>query len=164
MLLAGDGSDPEARRILLAGIVADSDRLLETARSARESFAAGDAADEATRKAAELLVSLLPQDIERGDDGPAVREGVAMDRTVSANDPEMRHGHKSESKLFHGHGEAITVETESGIITAVHSLTGNAADSDGALKLIEATEAVTGMEAEETIGDCAARESRRLQG
>ena len=152
---AVDWSDAKARRAFLAGIVADGDRLLETARSIREGVEAGSAADKAILEAAELLVSLLQQDVERRDDGPALREGVAKDRIVSVNDPDMRHGHKSKSTLFHGHKAAIAVEPESGIVTAVDVLPGNAPDSDGALEMIEATEAVTGLEVEETIGDCA---------
>jgi hypothetical protein len=150
-----DWSDADARRAFLAGIVADCDGLLGIARSVRERLEAGSAVDEAIRKAAELLVGLLQQDVERQDDGPALRAGVAKDRIVSVNDPDMRHGHKSKSNLFHGHKAAIAVEPESGIITAVEVLPGNAPDSDGALDMIEATEAATGLEVEETIGDCA---------
>jgi transposase len=150
-----DWSDADARRAFLAGIVGDADRLLELARMARSGLPSGDPTDANITEAAELLVSLLQQDIERRDDGPALRRGTARDRVVSVHDPEMRHGHKSANNLFQGHKAAIAAEPESGIITAVDVLPGNAPDSEGALELVEASEAATGLEVEEAIGDCA---------
>ena len=41
------------------------------------------------------------------------------------------------------------------MITAVEVLAGNAADSEQALELTAASEENTGLEVEETIGDCA---------
>jgi hypothetical protein len=123
-------------------------------RSARDSKP-GSPADKAVETAAGLLVSLLQQDIERREDGPALVQGVAKDRIVSATDPEMRHGHKSKSNLFCGHKAAIAVEADSGIITALEVLPGNAPDSTKALALVEATERATGLDVEETIADCA---------
>jgi transposase len=150
-----DWSDPEARRQFLSSIVADADGLLEVVRSVRGELESGSSADATVEAAAELLVSLLQQDIERRDDGPALTRGVAKDRVVSVNDPDMRHGHKSKSNLFHGHKAAIATESESGIITAVDVLPGNAPDSDGALDLVDDSEETAGLEVEETIGDCA---------
>jgi hypothetical protein len=67
----------------------------------------------------------------------------------------MRHGRKSSSKRFDGHKAAIAVDAESQLITAVEILAGNAADSEQALELTAASEENTGLEVEETIGDCA---------
>jgi hypothetical protein len=150
-----DWGDADARRAFLAGIIEDADRLLELARVARSAVSDGDPADRSIADAAELLVSLLQQDVERRDDGPALRRGTEKDRIVSVHDPEMRHGHKSARNLFHGYKAAIAAEPESGIITAVDVLPGNAPDSDGALELVESSETATGLELEEAIGDCA---------
>ena len=74
---------------------------------------------------------------------------------MSVHDPEMRHGHghKSSSRRFDGHKAAIVVDTDSQLITAVEVLPGNAPDNLGALELVEASEANTGVPVEEAMGD-----------
>ena len=150
-----DWSDVKERRRFLGEIVADADRLLEQARMARTELEAGSAAETMLLEAAGLLSRVLLQDIERREDGPAVKEGVAKDRLVSVHDPEMRHGRKSASKRFDGHKAAVAVDTDEPLITAVAVLAGNAPDAEGALELVEQTEANTGCTVDETLGDCA---------
>jgi transposase len=148
----GNGSE---RRRFLGAIVADADRLLEQARVARTELEEGSAAETVLLEAAGLLSRVLVQDVERREDGPAIKAGVAKDRLLSVHDPDMRHGRKSASKRFDGHKAAIVVDTDEPIITAVAVLAGNAPDAEGALELIEQTEANTGCTVEETMGDCA---------
>jgi len=150
-----DWSDATERRRFLGEIVADADRLLEQTRAVRSDLEAGSAAESALVEAAGLLSRVLQQDVERRSDGPAIKEGVAKDRLVSVHDPEMRHGRKSASKRFDGHKAAIVVDTDEPLITAVAVLAGNAPDAEGALELIEQTEANTGCEVEVSMGDCA---------
>jgi transposase len=150
-----DWGDAEQRRRFLGEIVADADRLLAQARVARTELTAGSAAETALLEAAGLLSRVLVQDVERREDGPAIKQGVAKDRLLSVHDPEMRHGRKSASKRFDGHKAAVAVDTDEPIITAVTVLAGNAPDAEGALELIEQTEANTGCEVDETMGDCA---------
>jgi transposase len=150
-----DWSDAEQRRRFLGEIVADADRLLEQARAARGGLEAGSAAEATLLEAAGLLSRVLVQDVERREDGPAITEGVAKDRLLSVHDPEMRHGRKSASKRFNGHKAAIVVDTDEPLIVAVDVLAGNAPDAEGALALIEQTEANTGCDVEVSMGDCA---------
>jgi hypothetical protein len=150
-----DWSNPSERRRFLQAIVADAERVLELVRQARGQVEPGSAEDEALVEAAGLLTRVLAQDIERKDDGPALKEGVARDRLVSIHDPEMRHGRKSKSKRFDGHKADVAVDTDSQLITAVGTLAGNAGDAEHALERIQETEAATGCVVEETIGDCA---------
>jgi transposase len=150
-----DWSDASERRRFLGEIVSDADRLLEQARVARTGLEAGSAAEATLLEAAGLLSRVLVQDVERREDGPALTQGVAKDRLLSVHDPEMRHGRKSASKRFNGHKAAIVVDTDEPIITAVAVLAGNAPDAEGALDLIEQTEANTGCAVDETMGDCA---------
>ena len=98
---------------------------------------------------------MLLQDVERAGDGVSLRDGVSRDRMMSVHDPEMRHGHKSSSRRFDGHKAAIVVDTDSQLITAVDVLPGNAPDNLGALELVEASEANTGVPVEESMGDAA---------
>jgi transposase len=150
-----DWGDAEQRRRFLGEIVADADRLLEQARVVRTGLEAGSAAEATLLEAAGLLSRVLVQDVERREDGPAIKDGVAKDRLLSVHDPEMRHGRKSASKRFDGHKAAIVVDTDEPLITAVAVLAGNAPDAEGALELVEQTEANTGCAVDETMGDCA---------
>ena len=156
-----DWSDKRARASLLAGIVADADRLLELSRQAQGELAEDSAERQQIVAGAELLGQLLLQDIERksgdgdGDDGVSLKDRVSRDRMMSVHDPEMRHGHKSSSRRFDGHKAAIVVDTDSQLITAVEVLPGNAPDNLGALELVEASEANTGVPVEEAMGDAA---------
>jgi transposase len=150
-----DWSNASERRRLLQEIVADADRLLERVREARGQLTEGSPEDSALVEAAGRLSRVLVQDIERQEDGPALRDGVSPDRMPSVQDPEMRHGRKSKSKRFDGHKADVAVDTDSQLITAVGVLTGNAADAEQALERVEEIEAATGCEVEATIGDCA---------
>ena len=156
-----DWSDQRARTALLAEIVADADRLLELSRQAQGELAEDSAERQQIVAGAELLGQLLLQDIERksgdgdGDDGVSLKDGVSRDRMMSVHDPELRHDHKSSSRRFDGHKAAIVVDTDSQLITAVAVLPGNAPDNLGALELVEASEANTGVPVEEAMGDAA---------
>jgi transposase len=150
-----DWSDASERRRFLAEIVSGADRLLEQARVARAGLAEGSAAEATLLEAAGLLSRVLLQDVERREDGPALKQGVAKDRLLSVHDPEMRHGRKSASKRFDGHKAAVAVDTDEPLIVAVDVLAGNAPDAAGALELVEQAEATTGCAVEETMGDCA---------
>jgi hypothetical protein len=147
--------DAGDRRQFLASIVADVDRLLEEVRAARGQLAEGSAEDRTLADAASLLGRVVQQDIERREDGPALREGVARDRMPSVHDPEMRHGRKSKAKRFDGHKVQVATDTESQLITDVAVLAGNAPDREQALAVVEESEVLTGCVVAETIGDCA---------
>ena len=135
--------------------MADADRLLELTRQARASYAEQSNEAKEIAEAADLLMQLLAQDIERKEDGPEIKQGVAKDRIVSVHDPEMRHGRKSSKGRFDGHKGAVMVDTESQLIAAVDMTAGNAYDGDTALPLVEQSEENTGLEVAETVGDCA---------
>ena len=78
-----------------------------------------------------IPASWVAKDVERQEDGPALKDGVSRDRVPSAHDPEMRHGRKSSSKRFDGHKAAVVVDTDSQLVTAVDILPGNAGRSLG---------------------------------
>src|ERR1700682_4403190 len=136
-----DWTNPQARQHFLAEIVADADGLLGVVRGTRADLAADGAEDKELVKAAEVLARVLGQDIERDDNGPRLKRGVAPDRLISIHDPEMRHGRKSSSHRFNGHKAQGAVDTDSQLITAVAVLAGNAADADRAVAGVEASAA-----------------------
>ena len=148
-----------ARQALLAGIVADADRLLELSRQVQGELPEDSEERQRIVAAAELLGQLLLPDIERkcgdGDGGVSLRSGVSKDRMVSVHDPEMRHGHKGSRRHFDGHNAAVVVDTDTQLITAVAVLEGNAPDNLGALALVEESEANTGVPVQEAMGGTA---------
>jgi len=150
-----DWTDPQARQRFLAGIVADANQLLELVRGTRDGLAEDSEEDRELVAAAEVLARILAQDIERDENGPRLKQGVAPDRLVSVHDPEMRHGRKSSSHRFNGHKAQVAVDTDSQLITAMEVLPGNAADAEQAVEVVEASEAATGCQVVEVIGDCA---------
>lgn len=150
-----DWDDAKERARLLAEIVADADRLLAEARGVAATLSPGSVEAAALVKAAELLTQVLLQDINRTEQGPELREGVAKERMPSVHDPEMRHGHKSAQKRFDGHKAQVAVDTEEQWITAVTVLAGNAPDAEEALAMVVETEENTGAEVVETVADCA---------
>ena len=150
-----DWTDPQARQRFLAEIVADAEQLLELVRGTRAGLVPESDQDKELVAAAELLARILAQDIERDEDGPRLKRGVAPDRLISVHDPEMRHGRKSSSHRFNGHKAQVAVDTDSQLITAVEVLPGNAPDAEQALEVVEASEAATGCQVVEVLGDCA---------
>ena len=150
-----DWTDPKARQRFLAEIVADAEQLLELVRGTRSDLTKDSPEDKELVAAAEVLARILGQDIERDEHGPRLKRGVAPDRLISVHDPEMRHGRKSSSHRFNGHKAQVAVDTGSQLITAVEVLPGNAPDVEKALEVVEASEAASGCEVEEVIGDCA---------
>jgi hypothetical protein len=67
----------------------------------------------------------------------------------------MRHGRKSKAKRFDGHKLQLAVDTESQLITDLAVIAGNAPDHEQALAVVEESEALTGCQVEETLGDTA---------
>ncbi len=140
-----DWTDPEAVSSFLAGLLADC------ARVARAAEKAECATDEVA-----LLKKVIVDDVQR-DPGepPKIRKGVAPGRTVSVHDPEMRHGHKSNGKVYNGHKAHTAVEIQSGVITAV-GVTGPEGSDGGQVKeLVDQTKRTTGRPVTHAIGDAA---------
>jgi len=154
---AGINWDKRAeRKALLVGIVSDAQRLLVTAKQVRSELSPESPQSVAIGEAAELLCQLLVQDIETDDSGEAqLKQGVAKDRMPSVTDPEMRHGRKSKRTRFDGHKASVAVDVDTGLVTAVDVIAGNAPDNENALAMVEATERNTDGEVTKTIGDCA---------
>jgi hypothetical protein len=67
----------------------------------------------------ETLAQLLAQDLDpEPTGGVRIREGVAEDRRVSVEDPEMRHGRKSKTKRFNGYKRHLATDLDSDLILA----------------------------------------------
>jgi len=68
----------------------------------------------------ETLEQIRSQDLEPDPSGGGVRirDGVAEDRRVSIEDPEMRHGRKSKTKRFNGYKQHIAADIDRDLILA----------------------------------------------
>ena len=85
------------------------------------------------------LKQILDQNTEPDPDGGRLRiiDGVAEDRRVSIEDPDMRHGRKSKSKRFNGFKQHLAVDLGTDIILAAVVTAANRAESTGAQPLAD---------------------------
>ena len=69
----------------------------------------------------DTLVQIRTQDLEPDPSGGGktrIRQGVAAERRVSIEDPDMRHGRKSKTKLFNGYKRHIALDLDTDLILA----------------------------------------------
>jgi hypothetical protein len=79
-----------------------------------------DAIESPLTKYIEALAQVKQQDLETSNDGGVqIRQGVAEDRRVSIEDPDMRHGRKSKSKRFNGYKQHVSTHMDAELILAV---------------------------------------------
>jgi hypothetical protein len=89
-------------------------------------------------QAAELLATVVGQDLEPGDDGRfRIARKVAKDRVISTVDSDARHGHKTRARGFDGYKGHVAVDPDSEIITDTIVTPGNAGDASVATDLID---------------------------
>ncbi len=87
---------------------------------------------------AELLATVVGQDLETGDDGIfRIARKVAKDRVISVVDPDARHGHKTAARKFDGYKGHVAVDPDSEVITSTVVTPGNAGDASVAADIIE---------------------------
>jgi IS5 family transposase len=127
-LIAWD--DAEAKAVLVDALVTDAGNLLEATEDR--------GTNEEESDALALLALVAGQDVEQGDDGTwRIAQRVAKDRVISVVDPEARHMHKSRSEYRDGYKAHLSVEPETGLITATTLTPANASDAKTALTLLE---------------------------
>jgi hypothetical protein len=69
----------------------------------------------------DTLEQIRTQDLEPDPSGGGktrIRRGVAAERRVSVEDPDMRHGRKSKTKLFNGYKRHIALDLDTNLILA----------------------------------------------
>lgn len=83
------------------------------------------------------LAALFTQDLEPDppNGGVRVKRGVAEDRRISVEDPEMRHGRKSRSQKINGYKRHIAVDLDSGAIIASDITPANQAEQTSVPRL-----------------------------
>jgi hypothetical protein len=114
-----DWDDPAARAGALAEVLAALEAV-EAHVAAQPESPARSAAEQSVAVAQQVVA----QDVEARPDGTmALRQGVARDRRISVEDPDMRHGRKSRSQLIDGYKRHALRDLDSGLTRAV-GLTG----------------------------------------
>jgi hypothetical protein len=85
----------------------------------------------------ETLRQIIKQDLEPdpGGGGLRIRDGVAEDRRVSVEDPQMRHGRKSKSNRFSGYKRHIARDIDNKLILACGVTPGNRPEEEAAAQL-----------------------------
>jgi hypothetical protein len=97
-----------------------------------------DGIDAPLKKYLEAVATVRDQDVERTKkEGVRVRQGVAVDRRIPIEDPEMRHGRKSRSKRFDGYKEHIAFDLDAHAILACAVTPANRPEEEGAAPLAE---------------------------
>ncbi|MGH7287404.1 MAG: IS1182 family transposase [Myxococcota bacterium] len=125
-----DWEDAQAREALVDALAKDGRALL--ARLDDRQLPAE------VKQAAELLATLLGQDLETTEDGRfRIARRVAENRIISTVDPEARHGHKTASRGFDGYKGHVAIDPDSEIITATEVTAGNVGDAQPAAALAE---------------------------
>jgi hypothetical protein len=78
------------------------------------------------------ITTVREQDLESVDGAIRIRQGVAIDRRISIEDSEMRHGRKSRSKRFDGYKEHIARDLDFPAILACSVTPANHPEEEGA--------------------------------
>jgi hypothetical protein len=84
----------------------------------------------------EALTQVKQQDLEPAPEGGVqIRQGVAEDRQVSIEDPEMRHGRKSQSKRFNGYKQHLSTHLDAELVLACAVTPANRPEDEAAPEL-----------------------------
>lgn len=141
-----DWDDTEGRRAHLDELVSLAVALIA---------AVGTTEDPAVAEAADLLATVVDQDVELDEEKKAkITQGVARDRVVSHSDPDMRHGRKSSSVRFDGHKAHVMSDEGSELILGVEVGAANSSDGQAAAPLVEAVRGA-GLDVDTVVGDMA---------
>jgi hypothetical protein len=93
---------------------------------------------EPVEQAAQLLASVVGQDLEQTEAGVfRIARRVAKDRIISTVDQGARHGHKTSARGFDGYKGHVAVDPDSEIVTDTTVTAGNVGDAAVAEDLID---------------------------
>jgi hypothetical protein len=124
-----DWNDPAARELLVDALARDGLAALQ--------MLEGRELDSAVRQAADLLATVIGQDLITDENGMMrIARRVAKDRVISTVDPETRHGHKTAARGFDGYKGHVGIDPDSEIITGTEVSPGNAGDASVAEDLV----------------------------
>jgi transposase len=129
-----DWQDKPVREATLVEVAVDAQRALGAVeRDGRL------AADQAVGEASQLLREIIGQEFDTSDDeeGPRPRRGRQVRQIISAHDPEMRHGRKTNARRFTGYKLHAATASQTPVLTAIAVTAGNEHDGHHAATLID---------------------------
>ena len=123
-----DWSDPVAKNAALNRLLGQIEALEQWV----ETNLSSEASKPPLQDQLALLEQLRDQDLEPdpGSGGRRIARGVAKDRRVSIEDPDMRHGRKTKTKSFNGYKRHIVIDLHSKLILAVLVASANEPEKD----------------------------------
>jgi len=110
-------SDPDAK----AGAIDTLSRQIESLEAWLREKLPEETKTPPLKEHVDTLAQIRTQDLEPDPSGGGktrIRQGVAAERRVSIEDPEMRHGRKSKSKRFNGYKRHIALDLDTGLVMA----------------------------------------------
>jgi hypothetical protein len=130
-----DWNDPEQKADAIKKLIEQIDRLEAWVREKL-----GTAAEQPPlSEQLATLAQLREQDLEPdpGGGGPRIRDGVAPDRRISVEDPDMRHGRKSKSQTIKGYKSHLAADLDTNLIVACGVTPANKHEADALPGIIE---------------------------
>jgi hypothetical protein len=128
-----DWSTPNAKDDALNRLCRQLDRLM-----AWVSKHAASCTDAPLSRYIEALKQVREQDLEpRAKGGVQIRQGVAADRRISIEDPDMRHGRKSKSKRFNGYKQHVATDLDTELVVACAVTPANRPEEEATAELQE---------------------------
>lgn len=124
-----DWEDKQAREALVDALARDGYAVLSTLD--------GRILGQDLHQTAQLLATVLGQDLEDDQGRLRIARRVARDRVISTVDPEARHGHKTSARGFDGYKGHIALDPDSEIITATEVTAANTGDAEPAESLLD---------------------------
>jgi hypothetical protein len=119
-----DWDDPAALPHALAVVLAAIDRVQGLAAEL------GSAADPAVARGLAAARQVRDQDVACDQRGVRLRQGVARDRRISIEDPQMRHGRKTKSVRIDGYKRHVLTDLDTELIPAVGVTAANVAEAE----------------------------------
>jgi transposase len=131
---ATDWHDKVTREATLVEVAKDAQRALRAVELDAEL-----AAEESVAGAAGLLREIVGQEFDTTDDedAPRPRHGRRTRQIISAHDPEMRHGRKTNARRFTGYKLHVAAAAQMPVLTAIRVSPGNEHDGHHAAALVE---------------------------
>lgn len=130
-----DWNDQEQKADAIKVLVAQIDRLENWVRDTLGTRANNPPLSEQLATLAQLREQDLEPDPEGG--GSRIRRGVAEDRRVSIQDPDMRHGRKTKSRTFNGYKSHLAADLDTGLILACDVTPANRHEADALPAILE---------------------------
>jgi hypothetical protein len=122
-----DWSDPRQKETAIEIVERQVDSLVKWVEKHLD-----DVVDAPLKSLFDAVTTIRNQDLEEGEDGVRIRQGVAKDRRISIEDAEMRHGRKSQSKRFDGYKEHIARDLDVPVVLACAVTPANRPEEEGA--------------------------------